>query len=307
MKMTHDTFEQLDLNELDIIVGGRSLTPPPSPLGVSVANAQAGSHPAAAETDAHGLTFLGGIATASAGITIGPFIVGGSLATGGPNHDLYGSFPWGVQEPDEDAHGFSVTGGIQAGGVFGYPGASYDDVVTGHSTGLGLGIASIAANDHGFIAQVGSAGFGVSESDTVNLTTDHSFDSVINVGDGKDHSAEMSSPPTLNDWSGAFGDHELNTGDGVDAASDHSPDPNVSGDHGPQDHGGEELGDPGNSGLAHDDQSSHGGNDSDGNELDGIDFSGNDLGGSDPDGGYFGNDFGDSNFGGGDFGGSDFA
>src|SRR6185369_13252943 len=143
MKMTHDPFEQLDLTDLDVIVGGRSLRPPPSPLGGLVANAQAGREPAAAEVATHGLTFLGGIATASADVNIGSFNVGGSLAIGGPNHDLYGSFHMGVHEPDEDAPGFSITGGIQAGGVFGHPGASYDDVVTGHSTGLELGVASI--------------------------------------------------------------------------------------------------------------------------------------------------------------------
>ena len=83
MKMTHDPFEQLDLNDLDVIVGGRSLTSSPNPLGASLANAQAGRDPAAAEVGTHGLTFLGGITTVSAGVTLGPVGVGGSLATGG--------------------------------------------------------------------------------------------------------------------------------------------------------------------------------------------------------------------------------
>ncbi|HEX3760628.1 MAG TPA: hypothetical protein VHW23_18060 [Kofleriaceae bacterium] len=282
-----------------------------------------------------GLSFLGGFGTAGIGGSVGPIGAGVGIAHGGPNGDLYGTV-YGGGSPLGGVP--QVTGGAQANLAFGFGDHNFDDVVTGHSTNVEFGFGTVSYNENGFTVGLGPSGFGVSHSETTNLTQSAIPPEVqenLNALNGPDHSADLNQPPPqLTDWSNSFGDHELAgdhgaqgaTGDhgAQDAAGDHGTQDAAgdhgtqdSGDHGTQDsgdHGTQDSGDHGTQDAAGD----HGTQDT-GSGVDHSGDSGTDNGGiADQGGSTFGNDFGDSNsgsgdfsgggdFGGGDFGGGDFA
>lgn len=291
MTKTNARYEELDLNDLDVVVGGagRSLTPPPNPLGITNEGALAGRNAFAADAAAHG---------GSVGVYLG---FGSNVMGNGPSTvATLGSD--GVHFYDSNSTGLG--NGASASGLVGVwaatsPNGSDYWTGPGSAGSVGLKEGGATALEFGYNSSGASAGLsfgaggslgGVAVSVSSTFGTEiHPFGETpqagapVSLADQAEFNDIGSHPDAPGSRADEAGTNDLGGHADAGAASgagDYGGDLGVSGSG---DHGGD-LGAGG-------DHTSDGGN--------GADHSNND-------GSYVGNDFGDSNFGGGDFGGSDF-
>jgi hypothetical protein len=271
-----------------------------------------------------GWSFLGGFGSVGGSANVGPINAGASVSHGGPNGDFY-STVYGGGETRASAPSAGFSGGPNV--AFGFGDHTFKDVVEGSATVVNFGIGSVSYSANGFtigLNLAGTSGFGVTHAETTNLTNNppatDPVQPALDALNGPDHSADLNTQPVLNDWSTAFGDHELHAGataPGAQAAETNTgqaADSSASGSHGTEDPGshvedpgshadpGSQPGsDPSASGSHGTDDGNHGAEASaePGNNNGGYaDYGNNDgYGGND-----FGNDFGDSSFSGSDFG-----
>jgi hypothetical protein len=309
MKKTNQRYEELELADLDVVVGGagRTLTPPPNPLGITNEGVLAGRDAFAADAATHG---------GSAGVYIG---FGSNVMGNGPStvmtigSDLVHFYEsnatgvgngasaaglvgvWAATSPNGSAF---WTGPGNSASVGAKEGAAVSFDVGSSSGGVSAGISFGAGGSVGGVAVSASSTFG---------TEVHPFGETPQAGApgtlaNQAGSNDIASHP---DAPGASADQA-----GSDASGSH-PDGGTPGDHsgdqgtsGSGDHSGE-LGASGSG--AHGADLAAGpdhGNDA-GTGASGTDHSNDSGAGYRPDS-NFGNDFGGSDFGGSDFGGSDF-
>jgi hypothetical protein len=322
MKTQDLRYEELDLADLDVVVGGagRTLTPPPNPLGLSNEGALAGRDAFAADAAAHG---------GSAGVYLG---LGSNVAGNGPSTVMTLGTD-GVHFYDSNATG--VGNGASASGMAGVWAANSpngSDYWTGPGTAgsVGLKEGGAASVDFGYNSSGVSAGIslgagasvgGVAVSESSTFGTEvHPFGdtsqaaappgSLADQAGFNDIGSHSDAPGSLADQAGIndIGSHSDAPGSladqaGINDIGGHSD--GGAADHGADlgaaaDHGGAAVDHSGDTGGAAVDHSGDTGGAA-------VDHSG-DTGGN---AGYsgdsnFGNDYGDYGGGGGDFGGSDF-